>query len=113
MSFAKLPPIKGSVLCLTCRCGAHETLEMGRIWAVGFGEVVVTKNGTTVWSESEAERSGADWDDYWTGQKAEDAAKADPDHDWRINFMAPLYGAEYQRQGDGHWVLVRKDQGFA
>lgn len=113
MSFEKLPAIQGSVSCLTCGCGAHETLEMGRVLAVGFGDVVATRDGITIYSESEAERNGAEWEDYWNTQKVEDVAKTDPNHDWRINFMAPLYGAEYQRQGDGHWVLVRKDQGFA
>jgi hypothetical protein len=40
-------------------------------------------------------------------------AAADPDHDWRIYFYAPLYEAEYQRQGDGCWVLIKKGEGFA
>jgi hypothetical protein len=40
-------------------------------------------------------------------------AMADPEHDWRIYFYSPMYEAEYQRQGLGVWVLVRKGQGFA
>lgn len=30
-----------------------------------------------------------------------------------LPFIAPLYESEYQRQGDGVWVLVRKGMGFA
>ena len=86
---------------------------MRRVLAVGFGDVVATKDGLTIYSECEFGRNNPEWEEYWNTQKVENIAKADPDHDWRINFMAPLYGAEYQRQGDGHWVLVRRDQGFA
>lgn len=111
-SFEKLPAISGSVACATCGCGAHETLSMDRMLAVGFGETTVTQNGVCVWSESQMS-DNADWSDYWKASNAESAALEHPDDDWRINFHAPLYDAEYQRQGDGHWVLVKKGMGFA
>ena len=116
MSFTCLPPIKGSVSCLTCGCGAHDTFPMGGIVAVGFGSAFVTKDDKTVFDEQiedfEAQRANRE-PNYWTGQDCENAAIKDPDHDWRIHKFAPLYSAEYQRQGAGHWVLVRKDEGFA
>jgi len=62
---------------------------------------------------TDAKAAGDDWDKMHTVQTVEDMAKADPDHDWRIYFEAPLYSAEYQRQGEGVWVLIRKGEGFA
>lgn len=110
MPFEKLPSIKGSVACLTCGCGAHETLKMDRLLAVGFGQCVVTRNGKEIYSESKAKD---DPDEMWYANQAEEAAAKDPDEDWRIEFNAPLYDAEYQRQGAGHWVLISKGLGFA
>jgi hypothetical protein len=110
MSFEKLPAVEGSVACLTCGAGARSDLEMERHIAVGFGSAGYSKDGETLWDEQEA---GDDWEKMHTVQTVEDLAKADPDHDWRIFFFAPMYEAEYQRQGDGVWVLVRKGEGFA
>ncbi len=76
--------------------------------AVGFGDAGVTKDGHKIWSESANPDA-----EFWTGDDAEEAAKTDPDHDWRIYFNGPLSGAEYQRQGDGWWVLIKKSEGFA
>jgi hypothetical protein len=110
MSFTKLPAIEGSVACLTCGCGAHDTFSMESIIAAGFGSATVTKDGECVYDENETAHAGRE---YWSGTDAEKAAAADPDHDWRISIIAPLYDAEYQRQGPSHWVLVAKGQGFA
>lgn len=113
MSFELLPPVEGSAhACLNCAAsgahGAHETMSMDRVLGVGFGSCDVTRDGNLVYDE----QTVLD-DNYWTGADAERTAAADPDHDWRVSFIAPLYEAEYQRQGEGHWVLVRKGQGFA
>jgi hypothetical protein len=88
-----------------CRhCGAlHNTLPRNAVLAVGFGTVTVSRDDETVWSGD---------DPSVTMFRFERQAKADPDHDWRVSFYAPLYDAEYQRQ-DGEWVLVAKGQGFA
>lgn len=109
-SWQKLPAVEGSVACLTCGCGARSDLPMDRTIAVGFGSAGYSKDGKPLWDEQEA---GDDWDKMHTVQTVEDLAKADPDHDWRIYFEAPLYSAEYQRQAEGVWVLVRKGEGFA
>lgn len=109
-TWERLPAVEGSVACLTCGCGARSDLPMDRTIAVGFGSAGYSKDGVPLWDESEA---GDDWDKMHTVQTVEDLAKADPDHDWRISFFAPLYEAEYQRQGEGVWVLVRKGEGFA
>jgi hypothetical protein len=110
MPFVKLPAIKGSIACLTCGCGAHETFGMRDVIAVGFGSANVTKDGECVYDENQAMHFRQN---LWTGADAEKAASADPDHDWRIRKIAPLYEAEYQRQGEKHWVLVSKGEGFA
>ena len=106
----KLPAIEGSTACCTCGCGSHDTLDMESLLAVGFGFVKVMKGGEEIYTEPQGD---ATEDEFWNAQKAEDLASKDPDHDWRIHFYAPLYEAEYQRQGDKHWVLIRKGEGFA
>ena len=107
-TFEKLPAVQGSVACLTCGCGARSDLEMERSIGVGFGSAGYSKNGETLWQQG-----GEEFDELPAVQHVEDMAKADPDNDWRIFFFAPLYEAEYQRQGDGVWVLVSKGMGFA
>ena len=44
---------------------------------------------------------------------AEREAVIDPDHDWRVTLFGPLHGEVYQRQGEGEWLLVESNQGFA
>jgi len=109
MGFEKLPPVKGSVACLTCGAGARTDLEMERVIAVGFGAAgYYTTDQKYNWSE------GNDPDEEFpTVADVEKMAAADPDRDWRIFFAAPLYEAEYQRQGEGEWILVKKGEGFA
>ena len=107
-TFEKLPAVEGSVACLTCGCGARSDLEMDRSIGVGFGSAGYSRDGKTLWQEQDEE-----FDELPTVQQVEDMAKAEPDHDWRIFFIAPLYEAEYQRQDEGVWVLVRKGMGFA
>lgn len=111
MTWEKLPAVEGSIACFTCGCGARSDLDPHRAIAVGFGDAGVTRDDETVWSE--ASSSAETFDDFWTVAMVEEMAQADPDHDWRIYFHAPLYEATYQRQGDGVWVLVSKGDGFA
>lgn len=110
VTWERLPAVEGSVACLTCGCGARSDLPMDRPIAVGFGSAGYSKDGKPLWDEQEA---GEDWDKMHTVATVEALALADPDHDWRIYFVAPLYESEYQRQGEGVWVLVRKGEGFA
>jgi len=105
--FTLLPAIKGSTACLTCGCGSHDSMHMNDLLAVGFGDVTVTRDGEIIYSEQQQKEN------FWEGKDAESAAIKDPNHDWRVNFYGPLYGAVYQRQGIGHWVLIEKSEGFA
>lgn len=116
MSFTKLPAIKGSVACLTCGCGAHETFAPDDLITVGFGAAFVTRNGEYVYDENTevyaAKREKREAV-FWEGKDAEERAAQSPDDDWKIHLIAPLYEAVYQRQGANHWVLVEKGLGFA
>lgn len=53
------------------------------------------------------------WDQQPTVAQAEALALLKPDADWRVILEGPLHGETYQRQGEGRWVLVVKNQGFA
>jgi hypothetical protein len=84
------------------------TLDLEFVIAVGFGQALVLRDDDQIYSEPTD--PGAD---LWTLQDAEIAALADPDHDWRVVFQAPLSSSVYQRQGAGYWVLVEQGRGFA
>lgn len=106
----RLPAIKGGHGgCLHCGY-QHEVLPMESVIAVGFGSASLTKGDECVYDEQEVPK---DSDDYMTVAQAEALAVADPDHDWRIHLFAPLSERHYQRQGDKHWVLYEKGEGFA
>ncbi len=113
--------------------------EMEKVIAVGFGSADVTRDGENVYREPSPQmcemceglgaiegedkvsrpcpacggKGGDDSEPYWTFADAENAAKADPDHDWRVTMFGPLHGETYQRHGDGEWNLVEKNEGFA
>lgn len=95
--------------CLHCGY-QHSTLPLDALIAVGFGEARVTKDGETVFDELDVYD---DMEKCWHCRDAEEAACADPDHDWRIHLVAPLSERHYQRQGVEHWVLFKKGIGFA
>lgn len=105
--FTKLEPIKGGHGgCLNCGY-QHEILPMDALIAVGFGDATVTKNDEIIYDEMTA------GENLWTTQDAENAARQDPDNDWRIHLVAPLSERHYQRQGENLWVLYDKGPGFA
>lgn len=107
-TWERLPAVKASGPACLC-CGTPtDMFPMDGIIAVGFGSAFVSKDGLSVYEEPQGEDR-----EYWTGADAEMAAVADPDHDWRIVKIGPLYEAEYQRHGDGQWVMVRRGDGFA
>lgn len=74
--------------------------------AVGFGSAVVLRDGEAVYEE-------VDGEDPITVAAAEDMAARDPDHDWRIFLVAPLYEAEFQRHAPGRWLPISRGRGFA
>lgn len=111
MTFEKLPALKSEELHIGCACcsTAARVAPMDMIIAVGFGSACVTKNGELVYHEQGVEND----DDYWTVQDAENAALKEPDCDWRIEKFAPLHGETFQRHGNGLWVCIESNKGFA
>jgi hypothetical protein len=114
MTWEKLKPIEGGFGgCLNCGY-QHDILPMEAVIAVGFGSASLTKGDETVYDEQDVPQDTDFGDEaFMSVAKAEALAAADPDHDWRIHLVAPLSERHYQRQGDKHWVLYEKGQGFA
>jgi hypothetical protein len=108
LTFEFMPAIEGgSGGCLHCGY-QHSILPMDAIIAVGFGSATLEKDGQVVYDEN-----GVDEDEFISAKEAEEMASSDPNHDWRIHLIAPLSERHYQRQGDEHWVLYEKGEGFA
>ena len=84
--------------------------RMDMYLAVGFGSCSVTKDGVAVYDEN---NWNTDDGEYPSLGVYEMLARREPEADWRVHFYAPLYEAEYQRQGEDRWVLIRSGQGFA
>lgn len=72
--------------------------------AVGFGFVSILKDDEVIWSGDDLSRRAV---------RAENMARKDPDHDWRIQFYGPLSEAVYQRHERNEWYLVERGLGFA
>lgn len=107
--YEKLPKVKGSISCGTCGCGARSDLPLQKLIAVGFGTAGYSKDGVTLWQEQPEDEG----ENCFTVEYVEKLAQKEPEADWRIFFYAPLYEAEYQRQGENVWALVKKGEGFA
>lgn len=103
-----LPPVppKPNSGCLNCGM-MEQLLPMDAVIAVGFGSATLARNNRCIWFER------ADDEKYMTVAEAEELAKLSPDADWRIEYFGPLSEKEYQRQGEGKWVLIRTGMGFA
>lgn len=108
ITWEKLPPVEGSTSCLTCG-KQHHTLDLQSRVCVGFGCAGYSRDGECLWQESGQD----EYLDCPLVSSVENMAMTAPDHDWRIFFYAPLSEAVYQRQGRGHWVLVKSGLGFA
>lgn len=102
-----LPAVEAKTACITCGAGDDKSSWDFAIM-VGFGSAGVSLNGKGIFDEQEYGD-----DDCLYLSDVEAVAKTRPYDDWRIYMFAPLYEHEYQRQGDGKWVLVRVGEGFA
>lgn len=91
--------------CLCCSTAAA-IAPMDMLVAVGFGFAGAFKGDECVYSEDTA-------DEYATVADIEAMAKEDPEHDWQIRKDGPLHGETFQRQGDGRWVCIESNEGFA
>jgi hypothetical protein len=89
--------------CLCCG-GTKSTASLNTII---FSDCdTITKNGERIFplSNDEADKRLSDF---------EEMAKKEPDADWRYSFLMALRDGEYQRQGEGKWVLIKSGQGYA
>jgi hypothetical protein len=71
--------------------------------AVGFGVVVVKRNGEAVWSG----------DDYRMSLYRFERQARELPGTWTVDFIGPLSDSTYERVGLNRWVLTRKGMGFA
>ena len=100
----RLPPIeKPNQGCACCPVPAIHR-ELDSYLHPGFGGVEVTRDD---------EYAGHDCGEHTQLSHIEALAKDDPEHDWRVEIIGPLHGETYQRQGEGLWVMVESNQGFA
>lgn len=60
-----------------------------------------------------SEDPNAEWETLMTVAQLEEMALLEPEHDWRIIKHGPLHGETFQRQGEGRWVCVESNDGFA
>lgn len=83
--------------------------RMDKLICVGFGCAQLHCDGKMI-------ADGEQWaegDGFLRFSDAEEMAIADPCHDWRVILHGPLHGETYQRQGDGIWVCIERNEGFA
>ena len=107
MNYELMQGIEGGTGGCLC-CGyQHAILPMTAIIAVGFGSATLEKNNELIYSEPQYS------EEYMSVEEAEQIAIKETDNDWRIHLIAPLSERHYQRQGNNHWVLYEKGQGFA
>jgi hypothetical protein len=83
---------------------------MDKSIAVGFGSAQAYNEAGFFYDGENDLQSG---NEPKTVGDIEAIAKADPDHDWRISFHGPLHGETYQRQGEGKWIMIESNEGFA
>jgi hypothetical protein len=84
----------------------------GSVIAVGFGEAYLELNGQTIWREQDV-KNPIGWESFLTCRQAESLAASNPEGDWRIHLVGPLYEVHYQRQSSNRWVLYSEGAGFA
>jgi len=95
--------------CLNCG-GTEQILDLETRLYFGFGGWTITKDGELYFMD---DRKDVEWEDWRQLKEIEAEASKDPDHDWRAQFDSPLRGGQYQRHGEGKWVLIESNQGFA
>ena len=100
----KQSPISGFINpCLNCP-PRPETMPLTCPLAIGFGTVTVSKDDEVLWS--------GDDEHVWL-RRFENKALKDPDHDWRVKILGPIYECTYQRHDKGEWALIERGEGFA
>lgn len=71
--------------------------NMDMLISVGFGDAYVTKDGEEIYNELDID----DYEKLWRVKDAEEYARKDPNHKYRIVIYAPLHGETYERNDKG------------
>lgn len=93
--------------CMNC-AGAPRQLGLDKVLWGGGGvdSINVYSDNQLIW-ESELSNHEIFLSDI------EKMAVEDPDHNWCVIFDGPLWGCTYQRQGEGLWLMIEKNRGWA
>jgi hypothetical protein len=103
----KLPPLEHAPRSGCLNCPPKPTrLNLNDYLDPGFGYVRVQRDGEDILFDVRGEIARP-------GRRAENAARKDPDHDWRIVIESGMGGVVYQRHGRNEWVAVESLRGFA
>ena len=100
-----------SVIAKTCRqwsANSDQYLVPDTLIAVGIGYAALTRDGQTVYEESDKQER-----DLMTVAQAERLAEREPERDWRIHLVAQLEDRHYRREGKGVWVLYERGYGMS
>jgi len=101
--------------CLNCgggemlRQGDEIIAKLNTVIYGGFGGWCIKADSEYIYYPNEE----LPWDEYPVLQDFETLARKEPHRDWRAILTLPLREAEYQRQGENRWVLIRTSEGFA
>ena len=100
-----------SVIAKTCRqwsAMSDKRLAPDALIAVGIGYAALTRDGQTVYEESDQQER-----DLMTVAQAERLAEREPERDWRIHLVAQLEDRHYRRESKGVWVLYERGYGMS
>lgn len=123
MAWEKMPVLEGRPNPCLCCPPIPGRACLTKVIAVGFGCAMAMRDDQCVadgehgllfvHGESLECQEPIHLEDWITFGDIEKIALADPDHDWRIVLRGPMHGETYQRQGEGEWLLIEKNEGFA
>jgi len=100
-----------AVIAKACRqwsVMSDQYLAPDALIAVGFGYAALTRDGQTVYEESDKQER-----DLMTVAQAERLAEREPERDWRIHLVAQLEDRHYRRKSKGVWVLYERGYGMS
>ena len=80
--------------------------SLNMLIAIGFGSIDLIKNGNKIEIPNFVEGETRLKD-------LEKIAIKEPLVDWKLKINDPLWGATWQRQGTGKWIVVDTNKGFA
>lgn len=114
MSRAEEDDVSRAFVSIIAKTRVHWSMLPDRFLApeatigVGIGYAALTRDGEPVYVEDAM--SGRE---PMTVAQAENLAKREPDHDWRIHLVAQLEDRHYRRERPGRWVIYERGYGLS